>query len=248
MIVERLPANRRGRDYVIGDIHAAVSAVCRRLRACGFDPERDRLICVGDLVDRGPEPELVPDLLAEPWFHAVRGNHDVSVLHAVGEEGSPEGLPYRCEDHDWLGGLTATQARALVDALARMPWALEVETPEGRVGIVHAEVPPAFPDWGAFAAALSAPDTGERVRYQAIWSREAAGHCRGRAAGGEPPGPLPDVCRVFHGHTLMPGLAPCRIANRYWIETGGWLPEAGARHMGDSPRFSIVDIRAPGIG
>ncbi|MDZ7810044.1 MAG: metallophosphoesterase [Arhodomonas sp.] len=204
MIVQRLPANERGRDFVVGDIHAAVTRLRERLEAIGFDADRDRLLCVGDLVDRGPEPHLVPGLLAEPWFHAVRGNHDVSVLHALGREGSPAGLPYQCEDHHWIHELSADAAEALLDGLQALPWALEVDTLEGTVGVVHAEVPPECPTWAEFVDAMADPDMGEAVRHQAIWSREIAGRARGRgtARGAHPsaarcapgvPWPYPDA-------------------------------------------------------
>ncbi|MTV47267.1 metallophosphoesterase, partial [Streptococcus pneumoniae] len=49
----------------------------------GFDGEKDRLFSVGDLVDRGIESHLVCDWIANPWFHAVRGNHDdFAIRHA----------------------------------------------------------------------------------------------------------------------------------------------------------------------
>ncbi|WP_440995913.1 metallophosphoesterase [Arhodomonas sp. SL1] len=246
MIVQRLPANEHGRDFVVGDIHAAVTRLRERLKAIDFHPDRDRLLCVGDLVDRGPEPHLVPGLLAEPWFHAVRGNHDVSVLHALGREGSPAGLPYRCEDHHWIHELSADATEALLDGLQALPWALEVGTPEGTVGVVHAEVPPEYPTWAEFVDAMADPDLGEEVRYQAIWSREIAGRARGRGTDAALTHPLPDVLRVFHGHTLMHGLSVLRVANRFWIETGGWLPDAMPFPPPGRPRFTLVDICSPG--
>jgi len=51
MILQRLPRNAHGRDYAVGDIHAAVARVRERLEDVGFDSRRDRLLCVGDVVD-----------------------------------------------------------------------------------------------------------------------------------------------------------------------------------------------------
>jgi hypothetical protein len=50
--VLRLPANTRGRDFVVGDIHGTFYVLEQALAAVGFDPARDRVICVGDLIDR----------------------------------------------------------------------------------------------------------------------------------------------------------------------------------------------------
>lgn len=53
--VLRLPENTRGRDFVVGDIHGAFDKVEAAMAKVGFDVERDRLLSVGDLVDRGAE-------------------------------------------------------------------------------------------------------------------------------------------------------------------------------------------------
>ena len=51
--------NERGRDFVVGDIHGMFSALENFLEELSFDPGRDRLFSVGDLIDRGPESDPV---------------------------------------------------------------------------------------------------------------------------------------------------------------------------------------------
>src|SRR3546814_19392841 len=74
--VQRYPRNETGRDFAVGDIHGHFSRLQALLDAVEFDPSKDRLFSVGDLVDRGPECEQALDWLARPWFHAVQGNHE----------------------------------------------------------------------------------------------------------------------------------------------------------------------------
>lgn len=76
MKVKHLEKNEVGRDFVCGDIHGSYSCVQRFLDEIKFDASKDRLISVGDLVDRGPENEKCLGLLYEPWFHSVKGNHE----------------------------------------------------------------------------------------------------------------------------------------------------------------------------
>ena len=79
--IQKLPSNTRGTDYVIGDLHGCFSLLERLLGEVHFDKSRDRLFSVGDLIDRGPESLRCLQLLAEPWFYAVQGNHENMMLN-----------------------------------------------------------------------------------------------------------------------------------------------------------------------
>ncbi|MEC4747531.1 metallophosphoesterase [Methylomicrobium sp. Wu6] len=78
--IRKLPANVQGKDYVVGDLHGCYRLLERLLDAVHFDKSRDRLFSVGDLIDRGPESLRCLQLLAEPWFYAVLGNHEIMML------------------------------------------------------------------------------------------------------------------------------------------------------------------------
>jgi serine/threonine protein phosphatase 1 len=65
------------RTLVMGDIHGAYRALQQCLARCRFDPSADRLIQLGDVVDRGPQTyECVEYLRSLPNMIALRGNHD----------------------------------------------------------------------------------------------------------------------------------------------------------------------------
>ena len=80
----RLSANSVGRDFVVGDLHGHRALFERALEQVAFDPARDRVISVGDLVDRGPDSLGTLALIEEPWFHAVLGNHELMLLNDLG--------------------------------------------------------------------------------------------------------------------------------------------------------------------
>ena len=73
-------ANAQGRDFIVGDLHGCRSMLDALLEHVGFDTARDRLFSVGDLVDRGPDSMACLDLLLEPWFYPVLGNHDAMLM------------------------------------------------------------------------------------------------------------------------------------------------------------------------
>jgi hypothetical protein len=51
-MIERHAANGRGRDFIVGDLHGCRAMLDALLVHVGFDPDRDRLFSVGDLMDR----------------------------------------------------------------------------------------------------------------------------------------------------------------------------------------------------
>ncbi len=75
--VMRFELNQRGRDFAVGDVHGCFTALQSALDSIGFSPTHDRLFCMGDLVDRGPESRLAEEWLEQPWFASTMGNHDL---------------------------------------------------------------------------------------------------------------------------------------------------------------------------
>lgn len=80
--IKTLQPNHEGRDFVVGDIHGSLTALVNLLSNIDFDVTKDRLISVGDLVDRGRHSLRCLELLKEPWFHCVLANHEQMMLDA----------------------------------------------------------------------------------------------------------------------------------------------------------------------
>lgn len=79
---------------LISDIHSNLEA----LQAVLADTERvgvDRLVCLGDVVGYGPDPDACLDLVAQSCDAVVRGNHDEAVL---GQEAVHAGLHPRAQE------------------------------------------------------------------------------------------------------------------------------------------------------
>ena len=67
------------RTIVIGDLHGCYDELLDLLDKVSFGSE-DRLICVGDLITKGPKNREVLDrFMSDPQFAAVIGNHDLAL-------------------------------------------------------------------------------------------------------------------------------------------------------------------------
>lgn len=203
-LIKRYPRNTVGRDFAVGDIHGFFSRLVPTLKAVGFNPAVDRLFGVGDLVDRGPESHHALDWLNQPWFNSVRGNHDDYVVRfETCDIGN-----WMFNGGTWFAGLDRDVQREFAVQFAELPFAIEVETEAGLVGIVHADCP--VLDWLDLPAALE----HRNARNWCLWSRKRIESEDNRR--------VASVFAVVCGHT--PVSQPARLGNVHHIDTGGWLP------------------------
>jgi serine/threonine protein phosphatase 1 len=211
-------ANLAGKDYAVGDIHGGFEFLDAALKKIKFNRTVDRLFSLGDLVDRGAQSHQVLEWLAQPWFHAICGNHDFMAWRSALD------MPYSQVNHvkhggQWLGTLPKTQQIAIGEGLRALPIAAQVATPEGLIGLVHADCP--FDDWAHMQQPLSRSNIDS-----CLWSIER--HSR------QYTGLVKGVRAVVQGHLTLRG--PKKMGNVYYIDTNGWLPKLGL--------FTFIDLHS----
>jgi serine/threonine protein phosphatase 1 len=212
------PKNDKGIDYVVGDIHGMFSQLQLQLDEMGFNPEKDRLFSVGDLIDRGPESHLFLDWIKKPWFHSVRGNHEQLLISHFAE------LPHADQNHTMNGGLWYYQLLQLDRELAetmyleclRMPRFLDIETSSGLVGVVHADTGHVY-DWHHFVSAIKARDPN--ATEAALWSRHRISKQDTKRVRG--------LKLLYVGHTPVKEVT--QLGNVVYIDTGGCFPQQGGK-------------------
>ena len=165
--------------YAIGDIqgcHASLMALLERIR---FDPKRDRLWLVGDLVNRGPDSLAVLRwaLAHEKRVVCVLGNHDIHLLSRglAGVENT------RRDTLDEL--LDAPDREALLRWLRHRPLLHR----EGKWVLVHGGL---HPSWSLDEAETHAREVETVLRSKGAAAflgsyRESAPHWRPELAGQE---------------------------------------------------------------
>lgn len=202
--VLRLPRNERGRDFVVGDIHFKTIDLHKGLKALGFDSAVDRVIAVGDLIDRGPGVLDGLKLLGELWFFTVQGNHEQMLINAYRENPNAR---YSSHGAGWWSTITDESKGMIIEKLESLPTVIEIESACGDVGVVHADVPAGM-TWSEFVGSLDNP----QIEELALWGRERViKHYREG---------VPGIWRVCTGHTWIPH--PLRLGNFLALDcTGG---------------------------
>jgi serine/threonine protein phosphatase 1 len=241
-IARQLPQNTHGKDYVVGDLHGCFDLLEQLLEKVHFNTSSDRLFSVGDLIDRGPNSLRCLELLAEPWFYAVQGNHEnmmVNFFLPYLDSGQLKSLDVNDEtgflDYggDWIQRYFQPDRERMSDefnhclALAlEMPMLWVVGEGESRFHVIHGEL--VRPDYHLSKQIVwldrdidrwvegeeIPPYTLERLYWgRTLMSREAGASYSGPVQKG--------LSTTFCGHTFSK--TPCKVLSHLCIDTGAFL-------------------------
>lgn len=189
--------------FVVGDLHGCYTLLMSELEKASFDPARDLLISVGDLVDRGAENVECLELITMPWFRAVRGNHEQMMIDGFSEFGNV--VHWLANGGGWFFNLDYDKevlAKALVHKTADLPLVIELVTGDKKVVICHADYP-------HNEYAFDKPVPEEMV----IWNRERVSDAQDGIVS-----PIAGADLFIFGHT--PARQPLKYANQMYIDTG----------------------------
>lgn len=230
--------NTRGRDFVVGDIHGWLEPLEAELEAVCFDRAVDRLFSVGDIIDRGPDSVKCLMLTQEPWFYAVRGNHEQILFNWLADPDSIDTADWmRYGGKAWLGEgpehyfWRHPDVRRYAETLAvEMPWVIELELKDGRrIGISHSTVP--TDDWLDLKLRLA---SDRALREEMIWARPV----------GDPQFKhwVDGIDMTVHGHVILPHIQ--KRGNGVYIDTGAALLglQPGAVPEIPYPKISTLEV------
>jgi bis(5'-nucleosyl)-tetraphosphatase (symmetrical) len=157
--------------YAVGDVQGCYAPLCNLLDRVGFEPARDQLWFVGDLVNRGPDSLEVLRRVRSFGSAArvVLGNHDLHLLQVA------DGVRSFKAGDTLQTVLDAPDADELLGWLREQPL-LHCDAALGFC-MVHAGIPP---HWDLEEARLRAREASEWVQRRG-WCDEARGS-RARSA------------------------------------------------------------------
>lgn len=224
---QSLPTLTSGRTFIVGDLHGSYDELISFLSEWGFDKKTERVIGVGDLIDRGNKNFECLQLLNEPWFYSVLGNHEYILYDIVNREccesleywilnnGGDWVIPYFGFTYkDFIGGdrrkdsliKLIEKLKPLAELIAKkMSVSLDFKTDKGQlIGICHAATPGY--DWKEM---VNYPIRNINEKNSPIWSREQI-YDNSRHVEG--------VFEVCHGHSAFK--QTIMLGNRNYLDTG----------------------------
>lgn len=175
-----------GRLIVIGDVHGCLNELQSLIRQVQPGP-LDKVVLVGDLVNRGPDSAGVIDFAIENRIRSVMGNHELRLLRA---HRNPKKADLKAYDAETMAQLKKRHWRYI----EAMPTTLFF--PEWNVIVAHGGFLPGTPWWKQSVDVVS--------RIQVITAKGKPAK-RSEAPDGQPWGRTwqgPEL--VIYGHTPRP--------------------------------------------
>ena len=199
---------------MVGDIHGHFELLTTALDTLDFNTELDRIFSVGDLVDRGPDSIDILNWLEQPWFYAVRGNHEQMLIDCISGNGD---IPRHIRNGGaWLYELQPDTQQELSKALQALPLIIEIKlSNDHTIGIVHAEAPVIRSNdgWSEAKEAITGK-SGERHQRRAL---NTALYAREKIEQQDHT-PIEGIDRLYVGHSTVPSVM--RLGNVIYIDTG----------------------------
>lgn len=200
---ERIDGSKYRNIYVMGDLHGCYNRLMTHLAEIEFDQHHDLLISVGDLIDRGTQNIECLELMREPWFKAVKGNHEQMAIETIA--GKSDGRLWFHNGGNWYWQLDADQqilASGLIRYAAMLPLVIEVVHNGKKTVIAHADYP------------SNEYEFGKRVDPEGLlWNRDRFNDIVDGNGG-----LISGASQFFFGHT--PTKTPAKAWNQNYIDTG----------------------------
>lgn len=142
--VLHLPTNEDGRDFIVGDLHGCYDELLAAMIYVKFDETKDRMIAVGDLIDRGKKSYECLQLLDKPWFYSTLGNHEEMMYDSM-MTGDPDTISHWRKyggmwAWDWNFVATIDRRALALKYIQKLPLVIVVGEGKDRYNVLHGEI------------------------------------------------------------------------------------------------------------
>jgi len=201
-LVKTLSIDSNKHVLVVGDIHGDYAQLIESLTRLNFDPVADTLICLGDMIDRGPDSVAVLDYLHGVNAIMLLGNHEHLMLESVLSNDGEALAMWNQNGGRWHEQYDKEQLIAFSQRLLELPLSIQLTYQNQVIGLSHT----ISQDWNWQHYPQSHADTvGDLLWQRSVFKRRIIINNVG-------------VDFSIHGHN--PSQVPVWIGNTYHIDTG----------------------------
>lgn len=206
-------ANKYRKVYFVGDIHGKYKLFTKGLELMNINLEKDLVISVGDLIDRGEDSFKTLSLfLNTPNLVSCLGNHEDMAIRACCQGNTSQLVSWIHNGGDWYLELPVATIKHLMHKVEQeFPIYITVKNGSKTIGVCHAETPD--DSWDYVTSSRIDNYTHDQ---KALWGRRKIKDPQSYAEG---------VDLAIHGHSITD--KPKRINNQVWIDTGSFLHSGG---------------------
>lgn len=203
------------RVIIFGDIHGQYDLFMKALKKLNFNEKEDLIICTGDLVDHGDKNLEVIELLNQPWFKSVRGNHDQMCMDGLSNTKIKQAHKLDDNGGAWFYDLSDEQQEKVFEAFSQLPFLIEVDFEDMNFGIVHGDIH--LNNWESFKDLFLEQDTDvlQRIQNTMINNRD-----RIEKYDSKKHKTVSEIDYVFLGHTIVDKTT--KLDNCIYLDTGAY--------------------------
>ena len=203
--------NLLGRDFALGDLHGQYKRLMTMLVNLKFDFSKDRLFSLGDFIDRGPSSQECLELLNEPWFYSVKGNHEDLLVKTFEDESMRP--VWNANGGAWANNIGRDALAKYKTMLCNLPLVIIIGTGKDRVNLIHAE-------FFGTDKKLDAGNYPPIIFQQLLWGRRLINEPAKYRH-------LSLMSRTFCGHSVVK--SPLKIGSQIYLDTGAGFIEKGGK-------------------
>jgi len=211
IVISKFESNSLGSDYVLGDLHGQYERFMILLSKLQFDYQNDRLFALGDLIDRGPDSEKCLELLNEPWFYSIKGNHEDMLSKTFLDEAKRP--VWIANGGGWDSKLPQEKLAQYHEAASELPLVITIGSGSARVNLLHAEFFGTDQD-------LDAGNYSSKVTQQLLWGRQLITEPSKYRS-------LSQLSKTYCGHSVVE--KPLKIGSQIYIDTGAGFIDKGGK-------------------
>jgi serine/threonine protein phosphatase 1 len=135
--IQHVRLHNNQRVFVVGDLDGNHRKLNDAMSLVSFDPKADKLICLGDMIDRGNDSLKILELMRELNALVVLGNHEHLMIESILNNDATAKLLWIKNGGAWHSSVPDEQLTSHCQWLLNQPLSIMVEYQGMKIGLSH---------------------------------------------------------------------------------------------------------------